>query len=356
MLIVNPEAHYLDSTAVNPYKFIERIGRTCYKSTDLITEGSAEKFVGNLCKSKHYAMLEHYWVHLKCAYTGFNLENGFLNINIQDHSYGGSLDILRYMQVTYGIDYTYISAPLRAFIELDSKIGERMPTVVKVIMNALSSTFPGVIPKRKYSDVVLSELRRVEVFCNQDNFIRDISTQLKGVKIEHVNREIMKHRTHTVLFICDRGVSHEFVRHRPCSFAQESTRYCNYSKDKFGNQITVVKPFFFNRFPDTAKNVLYDDSTYSDWLMACEYAEKMYFKLLDKGATPQEARSVLPNSLKTELVITANEIEWEHIIDLRYRGTTGSPHPQIKEVMEMIFPTLVSKSNGRLLKAGESNE
>jgi thymidylate synthase (FAD) len=124
----------------------------------------------------------------------------------------------------------------------------------------------------------------------------------------------------SVRFVLDRGVSHELVRHRLCAFSQESTRYCNYAKDKFGREITVVGPCFWE--PDSAE--------WTHWRNACEAAERYYFYLLDSGATPQEARSVLPNSLKTEIVTTANLREWRHILTLR---TGLAAHPQIREVM-----------------------
>ena len=142
--------------------------------------------------------------------------------------------------------------------------------------------------------------------------------------------------------MCDRGVTHEFVRHRPCSFAQESTRYCNYSLGKFDNSVTFIEPFFFDKFGDS-------HHLYNAWCCAMEKAEEVYFCLLDNGATPQEARSVLPNSLKTELIITATEQEWKHIVNLRYFGTTGAPHPQIKEVMGLVVEDLAKASDGRIL-------
>jgi thymidylate synthase (FAD) len=139
----------------------------------------------------------------------------------------------------------------------------------------------------------------------------------------HLNHEsILEHSSVTVRFICDRGVSHEIVRHRLASYSQESTRYCNYSKNKFSNQITVIKPCFWSS----------DSSEYSYWAYAVEAAEKMYLLLLEKGATPQEARSVLPNSLKTELVMTANFREWRYFFQLRALGLKGKPHPQMLEV------------------------
>ncbi|MBO5435910.1 FAD-dependent thymidylate synthase [bacterium] len=149
---------------------------------------------------------------------------------------------------------------------------------------------------------------------------------------------IKTHIVHTIVFTCDRGVTHEFVRHRPASFAQESTRYCNYSYDKFGKEITVIKPCFWD-----------DDSKQMKlWKKACDAAESAYFDLLISGATPQQARDVLPTSVKTELVITANEHEWQHIINLRYHGTTGAPHPQMVECMTIAVPFLFKESDNRL--------
>ena len=116
--------------------------------------------------------------------------------------------------------------------------------------------------------------------------------------------------------------SHELVRHRIASFSQESTRYCNYSRDGFGNEVTFIRPCFYNK----------GSEQYLLWQSECESAERKYFELLIVGSTPQEARSVLPNSLKTEVVMTANLREWRHFFKLRALGTTGKPHPQMLEV------------------------
>lgn len=121
------------------------------------------------------------------------------------------------------------------------------------------------------------------------------------------HHSVLEHSSMTVKFVCDRGVSHELVRHRMASFSQESTRYCNYSKNKFGNEITVVKP------------VMIDEGSmeYYIWLEECKKAEKTYFQLLSLGVTPETARSVLPTCLKTEVVMTANLREWYHVFDIR---------------------------------------
>ena len=141
--------------------------------------------------------------------------------------------------------------------------------------------------------------------------------------IKRGHEAVIEHGVITVKFICDRGVTHEIVRHRIASYCQESTRYCNYSQDKFGGEITVIRPCFLTE--GTKK--------YELWYHACDYAESAYFNMLIYGCTPQEARSVLPNSLKTEIVMTANIREWRHFIKLR---TTEGAHPQMRQVACML--------------------
>ncbi|MBQ7535273.1 MAG: FAD-dependent thymidylate synthase [Stomatobaculum sp.] len=142
----------------------------------------------------------------------------------------------------------------------------------------------------------------------------------KIVKNHH--EAMLEHASMTVKFIVDRGVSHELVRHRLASFAQESTRYCNYSKDKFDGEVTFIQPLFFE-----AGSV-----EYMVWKKMCQEAENTYLAMLQMNRTPQEARSVLPNSLKTEVIMTANMREWRHFFRLRTAGETGAPHPQMAEV------------------------
>jgi thymidylate synthase (FAD) len=150
---------------------------------------------------------------------------------------------------------------------------------------------------------------------------------VKGL-IKRGHDAMLEHEKITVVVTCDRGVSHEIVRHRIASYAQESTRYCNYSNDKFGNEITFIKPLFY---PENTNQYYY-------WSSACEESEKTYLKLLEHGSPPQEARSVLPNSLKTEIAITMNLREWRHFFKLRAVGVTGKPHPQM---LEITIPMLV---------------
>ena len=143
------------------------------------------------------------------------------------------------------------------------------------------------------------------------SFVRNI--------VKRGHEAVLEHSSLSVKFVCDRGISHEIVRHRLASYCQESTRYCNYSKDDFQSEITVIEPFYLMPYTDG----------YSAWEEACQIAERAYFKLLDFGCSPQEARAVLPNSLKTEIVMTANLREWRHFLKLR---TSPTAHPQMWEL------------------------
>ena len=138
--------------------------------------------------------------------------------------------------------------------------------------------------------------------------------------IESGHEAMLEHSFLSVKFTVDRGVTHELVRHRLCSFAQESTRYCNYSGKKFGRNVKFVIPGFF------ANKV----EAMNAWTYACAKAEEAYFELMDEGATPQEARTVLPNSTAAEIVMSGNYREWRHILRLR---TAKDAHPQMREVM-----------------------
>ena len=155
--------------------------------------------------------------------------------------------------------------------------------------------------------------------------------------IKRGHEAVLEHGVLTVKFICDRGVSHEIVRHRIASYCQESTRYCNYSQDKFGNELTVIRPCFWEEKHSKLDEVF---TEYELWKMACKASEDYYFALLGRGATPQEARSVLPNSLKTEVVMTANIREWRHFLKLR---TSERAHPQMRQVACMLATKLAEE-------------
>lgn len=143
-------------------------------------------------------------------------------------------------------------------------------------------------------------------------------TFLRGI-IKRGHEAVLEHASMTVKFIVDRGVSHEIVRHRMASYCQESTRYCNYAAGKFGSEITVIEPFYLE--PGSKQ--------YAVWEDACREAETDYIVMLNNGCPPQEARAVLPNSLKTELIMTANIREWRHFLRLR---CAKAAHPQMREV------------------------
>lgn len=156
-------------------------------------------------------------------------------------------------------------------------------------------------------------------YKSEENITEDSASKFVEMINGRGHASVIEHQSITVKFICDRGVSHELVRHRLASFSQESTRYCNYSKDKFDNQLTFIdiKPFM-------------DENQYKDWINALEVSENMYLNQIQLGCSPQIARSVLPNSLKTEIVITANLREWKEIFRQR---TSSAAHPQMRELM-----------------------
>lgn len=164
-------------------------------------------------------------------------------------------------------------------------------------------------------------------YKSEDRITEDSAKVFIKRIIESGHESVIEHEKITVRFICDRGVTHELVRHRLASYSQESTRYCNYSKDKYDNQITFIKPVFWDE----------GSANYKAWENACIEAEKAYIILMENGATPQEARSVLPNSLKTEIVATANLREWRTILKQR---TSNKAHPQIQEVMRPLLDKL----------------
>lgn len=332
MQIITPSVE-LWKHDIHPYEFMEKVGRVCYKSEDKITDGSAVKMMIALKKSKHYAILEHEHLY-------FEMSGRFMNSFLAETKYISELykdiHILKYFNITNDAssDVYVLSGSFRSFIELFEK-GYKGFTL----------------------DVILWSLQKKYSLMFGDNLIEfyDYSTDDCKLLIRAEFEEryadypdvLHNHLIHTFKFICDRGVTHELVRHRDASFAQESTRYCSYIQDKFGNEITVIEPFFFT--PDGVRVSTENWSErYGAWRYACEVAEESYFRILNDGGTPQEARDVLPTSLKTELVITATEKEWQHIVNLRYLGTTGAPHPQAREVMGMAVSDIKEETNGRV--------
>lgn len=266
------------------YKQIEFCGRTCYKSEDKITKDSASKFVERIVKSGHGAMLEHGTVYLKFI--------------------GGGLD--------YDLGSRFDDFPQYHY------------SVQKYINNKYSEVREDI----ETGDMYITTNYRVLV---ENNWLDDLKYLCEPTCF-HEKRVCVR-------FICDRGVSHEFVRHRKFSFAQESTRYCNYSKDKFGKELTFVKPAW-----DTTlgSNQYGEDRSLPFFL---NEAETLYNHLINSYQwTPQQARMVLPNCLKTEICMTGFASDWRFFFDLRYYGETGKPHPD----MELV----ASKARDEFIKAG----
>ena len=161
-------------------------------------------------------------------------------------------------------------------------------------------------------------------YKSEDKITEHSASKFIKMLIEKGHFSVIEHYFVTVRIICDRGITHEIVRHRLASYTQESTRYCNYTKGKFGNELTVIKPVFWNE----------NNDKYLIWKETIIQIEKAYNKLIKLGATPQEARSILPNSLKTEIVMTMNLREWLHFFKLR---TSDAAHPQMTEITKPLL-------------------
>ena len=301
MKIINAQASVLVEN--DPIKKIEKCGRVCYKSEDKITEDSAEKFVANIIKRGHEAVLEHASFIFQVSYNVY--EDLREKVMFVENRY----PVKMYLRFTDSDGYV-VSGNVRAWRDFFrfSGVPPYMNDFVEanpILFPEFMSVFPSNLEGEKWS-------------------IRQISTnELVSTYQRLVHEDV------SVKFICDRGISHEIVRHRPASFCQESTRYCNYSKDGFGGEITVIKPMSFDC----------SDSPYRIWKRSCENAETAYFDLLDEGCTPQEARDVLPNSLKTELIMTAPLMEWCHFFNLRM---SSAAHPQMQEVASYAYDAMNS--------------
>ena len=289
MKLIKPKAELL----IQPeglegiYKQIEKCGRTCYRSEDKITEDSAKPFVDRMIKSNHLAMLEHGTVYLKDEYIGGNGD-------------GKLSSLYKYNENKYSKVYDFL---FPAF----SRVSVTVTTNFRVLVE----------------NGWLNDLQYV---CEPTEF--------------HEKR-------YTFRFTTDRGVSHELVRHRVFSFAQESTRYCNYSKDKFGKELTFIIPSwaknrdeisYTHHFDVEEREKLQEDfgASYGGFIHQLSLIEDEYFYQLEHGRTPQEARQVLPNALKTEVCMTGFASDWRHFFDLRYFGTTGKPHPDMLQLATLM--------------------
>lgn len=196
--------------------------------------------------------------------------------------------------------------------------------------NHVNITYPSVeiVSKTTYKDLLTLIESAGRVCYKSEDKIKEGSAEefIKGI-LKRGHEAVLEHGNITAKVICDRGVTHEIVRHRLAAYCQESTRYCNYSKEKFDKSITVIEPSFLNGVPTK-------DPRYLAWLTAMTAAQDGYFELLEQGCTPQEARSVLPNSLKTEIFMTMDIREWRHFFKLR---TAKAAHPDMRVVAIMLL-------------------
>lgn len=290
----------------DPYKMIELAGRTCYKSEDKITENSAKEFVDRMIKLGHGAMLEH----------------GTIYLNIPEQTYTETLED----------EFGKFNNPNNGIVDRYRK--NKYSKVNSVAANEeLRKKYPKVRPFKLTHHYITTNLRVIV----ENGWEEDLKWQCDPT--EHHEKRI------TAKFICDRGVSHEFVRHRVFSFAQELQRYCNYNKDKFNNELTFIKPTWLD-IPtgdytywdgdwcdiDNMKIQLPSDNGVADNFLWCLNNAGMQYRLLiNKGLKPQEARGVLPNATKTELVMTGFESDWEHFFELR---CSGAAHPDAKKLAD----------------------
>jgi thymidylate synthase (FAD) len=189
----------------------------------------------------------------------------------------------------------------------------------------------------KYGIDMLKAIERIGRTCykSEDKITDDSYETFVSNLIKRGHLSVIEHCSVTADIICDRGVTHEIVRHRIGSYSQESTRYCNYSADKYGNEITVIDPGTAFEWGDTPAAM----AKRLNWKSACRVAEMRYLKMLELGASPQEARSVLPNSLKTEIWVTYNLREWRHFFQLR---CAQAAHPQMQEVARMLLAEMTA--------------
>jgi len=281
MKIIKPSVEFFGAVPTEynaALKFIEMAGRTCYKSEDKITEDSAEGFVKKLIKAGHLAMVEHSNFVVR---ANNNFTPAYIALMTEQ--------LGKYINVKVWKNYIYVGGSLTAWAQVTMEI--RYAAVLMPFVEIYGALF----------DQSMLALQSSWEICPHDEIPKEL------------------HR-YSAKFICDRGVSHELVRHRPCSFAQESTRYVNYG----GKNMEFIEPNGFEAWDWFAQSMF--------WQL-CENAEDTYRQLLEENLKPQQARAVLPNALKTEIVVTADAAEWAHIRKLR---TSKSAHPDMQRVMNMM--------------------
>ena len=324
---INNSAIKIDRDNISSKEIIERAGRVCYKSESNITPESSHKFVQSLFKNKHLSVFEHAITYMVIEYDDISESEVILSLlNIIRSIAGDASGTIRETTNSIGNHKRcIISTNFRTLLEIGD-ICNSMDIISLEEINGLS-----VI--RQWNTILHSYIYDESY---DSNTVPTIKLSRDGIIISvHVNYntvseltpaltedELYIHHFSTYIVTCDRGVGNELVRHRPPAFSQESTRYVNY-KNKGIAYITPSTEF--------------DDDTWDLMVKHMENSSNLYNKILERGYTPQSARCVLPLALKTEIVITANDKEWKHIRNLRYNGTTGTPHPDMKQLMSTIF-------------------
>lgn len=314
MKVVSPSFEILTPIdADEALKLIENVGRTCYKSEDKITDESALPFVSGIIKRGHEAVIEHHSFIFELSDLSYSQLKSAVNL-LEDYGFNS------FLRITYE-DRPVVSANIRAwrdFIKSCLECDMEIPAFMHNFINSNAVLFPE--------------------FQNMAFGIYDDKCLFKPLTIYELQEgtEQLTHIDMTVRLTNDRGVSHEEVRHRVASFAQESTRYCNYSKDKFGGEVTYIDIKGGMEYDSKVHNLPAEiqQQIYDEWVQACIDAERHYNRLIELGATPQIARSVLNNSTKTEICITMNLAEWRHFFKLRCAPTA---HPQMREIAIMLL-------------------
>jgi len=305
MNIIPPSYEILDSLDQQSLAVrIEYSGRICYKSEDMIDQNSAIPFVRKMAEHGHNSVLEMGVLTVKVSYSDPQLLTQLMATQP------------RYLHIdSLDSETLLITGSVRAFREM--LIFHPHCVLVKAIAAFLAARHP------YFFDTILPDSGL------QDDATISV-TKISLEDIDKMESELrLKHRHVGVKFNVNRAITHEIVRHRPCSFLQESQRYCRYSENKFGGEVTFIKPMFYEE----------GTSEYDMWKKAMEDTEQIYLKLLETSS-PQAARTVLPNSCKTELIVYCNLLEWKHIFKLR---TTKAAEPSMREIMIPLYEELMAR-------------
>lgn len=301
----------------NPFKLVERVGRICYKSTDKITDNSYIKFCNRLAENQHFAMLEHGTVTF--------LVQGLVDLPEDMHN-------IPYIVIDKITNESVTNPSFLVTVSLSHMIHS---PVMSPALSHMCYTLIAEFSRMTAARYLNSNQNATEITNStlvQDVLGINITIVEDLAKVPHITEAIMlRHNFVTIKFICDRGVSHELVRHR-CAVAQESTRYCNYSQAKFGNQVTFVSPSDFDNWTASQQD------HFKEYLAS---AEAEYLRMITAGFLPENSRRVLPHALKTEVVLTMSCKQWNHFFDIRYIGTTGKPHPDAQAVAKAAYDVVV---------------